>query len=722
MSESPVHVGFIYHRTLSEEQHAVLEWLSARRYEVETVPVSEDDFSGYDLLWWHRDDPVSDVSPATPDADAIQQFVADGGGLLLTLRGMAMVEPLGIDSVGPDAVGEQSVGEPAGVLWRSLYDDHPAVSDFDTLRIPLYEHGTAPYARYEDVLPAEGEVLASTVRSGVDVLDEMPVVSWQVGDGTVLGVGAPLAFQQAVGDHVEAHRSTFFEGLLDALSGDAGPSSHYGRPKDAEDFAAIRASLADDPCRPRYHLTAPANWLNDPNGLIEWNGRYHVFYQYNPAGPFHHAIHWGHAVSDDLVHWEDRPVALTPSPDGPDRDGCWSGCAIDDDGTATLLYTGGRDRKQLPCLATTDDPTLDSWTKHADNPIIEETPTDIDVLETEHWQAEFRDHNVWRDDDQWYQIIGTGIEDVGGAALLYTSEDLRNWDYVGPLLVGSWDESGQVWECPELLDLGEKQLLHVSNYEEVNYFIGEFDGERFAAESTDRLDHGDYYAPQSLDDGDRYVTWGWLPEARNPESQWDAGWSGALSMPRVVSLGDDGRLRQRPADEVEELRAETLVADEQVALDAGERQSLDASGRALELELEVKLEDAEAFELVVFESPDGDERTPIRYTAGNELVVERGESSLDQSVVAEPQRIRVTPYDEPLTLRVFLDGSIVELFANERHCLTSRVYPTREDSTGVSLWSDDGRTTVSSLSVWRLESAWKAEAGQKQSPTPSQSD
>ena len=101
-----------------------------------------------------------------------------------------------------------------------------------------------------------------------------------------------------------------------------------------------RAALAGDPHRPQYHFLPPANWMNDPNGLIEWSGQLHLFYQYNPHGAFHGTIHWGHAVSQDRVHWEDLPIALAPTPGGLDAGGCWSGCAVDDGGTPTLLYTG----------------------------------------------------------------------------------------------------------------------------------------------------------------------------------------------------------------------------------------------------------------------------------------------------------------------------------------------------------------------------------------------
>jgi beta-fructofuranosidase len=701
-------IGFLHDGRRSDEQEAALEWLRGTGRDVEAVPF--DDLEGaadrFEILWWHREAPLDGGGPLAANAPAVHAALSAGGDLLLTLRAMASVAALEVETIAPDAVGADSIVEPTGVLWRSLYDDHPAVAAFDGLRVPVCDRGAIGVARYERVLPARGEVLAGTVRADNEVPHEMSVVEWDTGPdgGTVLGVGAPVAFDEPVPDAVAGSRSRFVSGCLDALGGGRDPP---GRPRDAADMRALRRRLDERTTRPRYHLTAPANWLNDPNGLIEWNGRYHVFYQYNPAGPFHNTIHWGHAVSDDLVRWEDRPVALTPSPDGPDRDGCWSGCAVDDGGTPTVLYTGGRGREQLPCLATAADADLERWVKHDGNPIIESPPDDVDLLETEHWAAEFRDHCVWREDGRWHQLIGTGITDEGGTALLYTAEDLREWRYEGPFLVGDWASEGTVWECPELLDLGDRRLLHVSNYEDVVYFLGEVRDGRFEVDHEGLLDHGDFYAPQSLSDGDRHLTFGWLPEARDLGAQWDAGWSGALSLPRVLSTGADGRLRQRPAQEVERLRRRQVAEEETVALAADERRSLPFGGTALELDLEVALRDADAVELSLFESPGREEHTDVRYSKDGELVVDRTAASDDHRATTDPQRTSVPPHDEPLSLRCFLDETVVELYVNERHCLTSRVYPTRADSTGLSVAAQGGRATVDGLSAWDLGDAWE---------------
>lgn len=699
MADDETRVGVVYHDAVSDEQQAAVNWLRTQPMDTRVLSFTElqSGTADVDALWWHRDAPFEGREVRAATVEAFESFLADGGGLLLTLRALSAVERLGIDPVAPDVTGVESVTEPTGVLWRPIYDDHTAVSAFDSVRIPVCDRGAVPIARYERVVPSRGEVLASAIRGERDVPHEMTVVSWNRGSG-VVGVGAPVAFDEPADPTVATARSDLVAGCLSAVVG--GDQPH--RPKSASSLAALREALADDPTRPRYHFTPPANWLNDPNGLICWNGQYHVFYQYNPAGPFHNAIHWGHTVSDDLLHWRDEPVALAPSPGGPDRDGCWSGCAVDDDGTPTILYTGGNGRWQLPCVATSPDPNLRRWEKDPGNPVIEEPPSELELLSSEHWEVEFRDHAVWREGDTWYQIIGSGVVDRGGTALLYASSDLREWEYLGPLLVGS-DGHGAVWECPELLELGDRSLLHVSNYEDVVYFLGRLREGTFEAEHQGVLDHGDFYAPQSLRDDDRYLTWGWLPETRGPSAQWDAGWSGVLSLPRVLSLGDDGRLRQRPAAEVDQLRRRRLSTAVPDTI-GGDRHTLGVGGRTLEVALDVSLADASAFELSVFESADREERTAIRYTRESQVVVDRSASSRDGIGATDSQRMSVTPYDEPLSLRAFLDESVLELYANGRHCLTSRVYPSPE-SAGISVATEGGRASLRSFDVWALEAA-----------------
>ena len=729
---------------------------SAEPVSLSAVVAGDAALADYDVLWWHRADPFGDcdvdVGAAGP---AIRAYLESGGGLVLSGLALPAVEPLGVDAVAPDATGTVRPDAESGYRVRAVHADHPLFEGFEgdaagsPPRVPLVGAGDrAAVARYDGRLPARGDVLACATHGADDIHPEKAVVEWRVGGsghtaggdsrsagGAVLGLGGTLRFDgDDPSDDYAAARERLLRNAFAALGRRTLPR-FTARPTTREGFAALRERLAGDRHRPAYHLSPPANWLNDPNGLIEYEGRYHVFYQYNPGGPFHDAIHWGHAVSDDLLHWTDEPVALAPDPDGPDRDGCWSGCAVvDADGTPTLLYTGGRDRNQLPCLATTDDPGLRRWRKHADNPVIESAPAEVDVYETADWAAEFRDHCVWREDGAWYHLVGSGVAGAGGengggegtdaaegAALLYRGDSLDAWEYVGVLHAGEGPRGAPVWECPELLTFEDARLLHVSDDDRVAYYLGAADldadggGPSFEVAESGLLDHGDFYAPQSLWDGanDRYLTWGWLPETRGATAQWDAGWSGTLSLPRVVDIGDDGRLRQRPAPELTALR-ERHAASEHVALDDEER-LLDVRGRALEFDCTLRRGDADAVGLSVLESPAASERTAVRYD-GETVTVDRSASGGDDRVDRSPRRMPVegegagTGTDGAVSLRAFVDGSTLELFANGRRCLSTRVYPDRDDADRVSAFATGGDATLT-VDAWTMAGTWPTSTG-----------
>jgi beta-fructofuranosidase len=377
-----------------------------------------------------------------------------------------------------------------------------------------------------------------------------------------------------------------------------------------------RNRFASDRHRPSYHFLPAANWLNDPNGLIQWQGQVHLFYQYNPHGPFHGAIHWGHAASRDLIHWEDWPVALAPTPGGPDQDGCWSGCAVDDGGKPVLVYTGGQCAeggllRQTQCLAMSDD-GLHTWRKYPGNPVIASPPV-VDGQALAH-PADFRDPWVWREADGWYMAVGTWIRRAGGAVLLYRSPDLVHWEYLHPLLEG--DTPGEMWECPNFFPLGDKYVLLVSLQPEFRYseyYIGTYADHRFMPERRGIVDFGGYfYAPQTLlDERGRRLIWGWVQEGRSGQVQREAGWSGVMSLPRVLTLRPDGALGIAPAPELQTLRRKhTRLGSLEIAPDsAGLLPGL--RGDCLEIVAEFRPGTASQCGLTLRRSPDGTEQTDI---------------------------------------------------------------------------------------------------------------
>jgi len=472
-------------------------------------------------------------------------------------------------------------------------------------------------------------------------------------------------------------------------------------PMETQADAALLEKLARDPHRPRYHFLPPANWMNDPNGLLQWKGQYHLFYQHNPFGPQWGNMHWGHAVSDDLVYWRHLPIALAPTPDGPDKDGVFSGSAVDNDGVPTVLYTGVR--PEVQCLATSRDDLL-SWAKHPGNPVIPAPPPGLDV-------TGFRDPCAWREGDGWCMAVGSGLRDRGGAALLYASRGpgLADWEYLHPLCVGDKAATGEMWECPDFFPLGDAHVLLVSVLGTTLYFSGTYADLSFAPAVPGNTDFGGHFyaAKTLLDDRGRRILWGWMWEGRSGEAQVETGWAGVQSLPRILELGSDGRLRYESVPELRSLRGDGW-SERDLSLQPGALLQIGAEGDCLEVEAEVDPGTADQVSLALRRSPDGTEQTLVIYDRSTgHLAVDRQRSSLSPQTDRDVRggELSLGP-GEPLRLHVYLDRSVLEVFANGRACLTSRIYPSRPDSLGVALLATGGAACVTSLDVWRIAPIW----------------
>ena len=470
-------------------------------------------------------------------------------------------------------------------------------------------------------------------------------------------------------------------------------------------WTELREKLAADPQRPRYHFLPPANWMNDPNGPIFWKGKYHLFYQHNPYAPFHGGrsgtMHWGHAVSKDLVYWTHLPIALAPTPGGPDKDGVYSGCCVDNDGVPTIIYTGVS--PEVQCIATSDDDMI-TWKKYSENPVINSPPIGMAV-------TGFRDPCVWREDDGWYMLIGSGIKGIGGAALLYKSKDLINWEYLHPLYVGEKERTGTMWECPDFFPLGEKYVLLVSTLGTTLYFVGTYTDHKFRPEAQGNMDFGGYfYAARSMvDDKERRILFGWIKEGRSAAAQWASGWSGVQALPRLLSLREDGTLNIEPVPELKALQSEHHRYEDIHVTPSSSSLLEDIQGDCIEIEAELNLGDAKEFGLKVRSSPGDAEETLIFYNREKKsLNVNRERSSLYPDVSREIQKGPIELANgENLKLHVFIDRSVVEVFANGRVCLTSRIYPSRVDSLGIGLFARGGSATLKSMSIWEIKSIWQ---------------
>ncbi|HET7690958.1 MAG TPA: glycoside hydrolase family 32 protein [Nocardioidaceae bacterium] len=326
------------------------------------------------------------------------------------------------------------------------------------------------------------------------------------------------------------------------------------------------------PARPRVHVTPGRGWLNDPNGPVLLDGRHHVFFQHQPDSLEWGPMHWGHAVSDDLLHWKARPIAMKPDSDGV----VYSGSIVQDgDGPLLAYYTRvSPDGVEAQCLATSDDG--DEWHRHHASPLLV-PPEGV---------TDFRDPKVLRyGDSHWVMVLAVGEE-----VWFYRSDDLLTWVFTSRFGRGYGAHDG-VWETPDLIDLGDTWVLSVSvisggpvGGSGTQYFAGTFDGDTFTTEDTGVhwVDLGpDFYAPQSWW-GVEDSTWlGWMSNwsyaARVPADTW----RGVLSLPRTLTW-DEG-LVQTPAPPFAGSRAGTdrleLVAGRLRV--EGDRYELDVRGTRL---------------------------------------------------------------------------------------------------------------------------------------------
>ena len=470
--------------------------------------------------------------------------------------------------------------------------------------------------------------------------------------------------------------------------------------------------LKADRLRPRYHFLPPANWMNDPNGLIQWKGQYHLFYQHNPLQAVWGKIHWGHAVSQDLIYWRHLPLAMKPTPGGPDNDGVWSGCAVNANGKPVIFYTGVF--PEVQCMATTQD-DLRKLVKYPGNPIVPHPPAEMKL-------AGFRDPCVWQEGDTWFMLIGSGFEGQGGALLLYSSTDLVHWEYLHPLLTTDRVDTGglslgNMWECPQMFPLGDQHLVHFSacNPKEsyyVVYLTGAYRDKTFYPQRLLKLDYGNqfFYAPQSfVDERGRRIMLGWSREDRSQEAQIQAGWAGVMSLPRLLESRPDGLTGFRPLDELQVLRERHSHLENVLITPASINLLKPILSDSFELQAVIEPGTAEEFGLKVCVSPEEKEYTRLTYSpASGRFTVDTTHASLDARAPGSVHEIPSLPLDSGLLhLRLFVDRSILEVYLNGWACLTARMYPTLKTSLGIELFSKGGNIRVKNLDFWKMKSIQK---------------
>lgn len=467
-----------------------------------------------------------------------------------------------------------------------------------------------------------------------------------------------------------------------------------------------RTKLAADPLRPRYHFLPPSNWMNDPNGLFYWNDRYHLFYQHNPGSDRWGNMHWGHAVSDDLVHWRDLPIALAPASGTHDEDGCWSGCIVSDQGVPTVFYTGIKGLARLAAsqyvCSRVGSQDLVTW---SEQPTLVLASSDVSESRP---LIGFRDPSVWRDGERWLMIVGAGVEHAGGAAFLYESPDLKHWQSVGTLLAsadltefGLW--TGTIWECPQLLRFGDQSVFIFSVWDQTTYYavycVGHVADSRFIPQSVHRFDYGDdvFYAPQVLVGGNgQQVMFGWLKESKFLEPPDVRGWAGVMSLPRQLTLSPQGILKQQPVEALQSLRrGHRRIEQEQPETGALHRLLDTRTLKSGEMLLHLRGMEANTGLNCTLALLSDAENQPLL-----DLQIEHNRLRLGDM----PWLSLENPGD--LRLHIFIDHSTVEIFVEGR-TITTRFYE-REDWRIAPQIRAAAPLTVEG-DFWQLESIWSLE-------------
>ena len=478
---------------------------------------------------------------------------------------------------------------------------------------------------------------------------------------------------------------------------------------DARDkpIVALCRKLRSDPMRPQFHLLPAHNWMNDPNGPIFYRGNYHMFHQYNPEGAIWGNMHWAHATSPDMIHWRHEPIAIAPTPGGYDRYGVFSGSAVLDGDTPTMIYTGVmppatdaeatlRDGvhtwREVQCLAVSHDNDLHAWQKLAE-PVIAVPPSGMEV-------NGFRDPFVWREGDSWMLALGSGFKNKGGAVLLYRSPDLRRWIYLHPLLEGTASaqktvnavDNGEMWECPDFFPLGNKHVLLFSTTGKVHWKVGTYKEQRFSPEKEGVADWGSYYAAKTMPDRDgNRILWGWIPETR-PEAEFNAaGWAGAMALPRVLSLNAANELQMDVLPALEQLRDAPFYAERRphVATQKLLLDTLRIHGLSAEIQIECKAKPDSSFSLRL-QSESGEAFATIIHSnrsGGAELQV----NGIKAPLTGDPT--------QPVRLHLFLDASVLEVFANRTNAITARVYKIPPGPLRLVL---EGGAELTDLQAWQI--------------------
>jgi fructan beta-fructosidase len=487
-------------------------------------------------------------------------------------------------------------------------------------------------------------------------------------------------------------------------------------------------SSYDQPWRPQYHFTPLQNFMNDANGTVFYKGEYHLFYQYNPEGNVWGHMSWGHAVSTDMVLWQNLAVALHEEPgqymvysgsavvDWNNSSGLCQNPDPQDHSCLIAIYAAAYKDRQKQHIAFSNDRGR-TWTNYPGNPVV-----DLDA-------PDFRDPNVfwYAPQHKWVMVAVLADERT---LVISDSPDLKHWtkrSTFGP----AGDVAGQ-WECPDLIELpiegsDEKKWVLIINRNPgapaggtgVRYVIGNFDGADFTSEVPDTpalwADWGkDFYATNTWKDAppsDGRVWIGWFSNWQYANVEPTVLWRGAQSIPRTLTLrryADGLRLVQRPVRELESLRHEKFrIVNASVAEANQKIRETGTKGEVYEIEAEFRRGSVDDIGFRLRKSKDAETLVGFDATR-NEVYVDRAHSGeVSFSKDFSGRHAATIERNASIKLRVFVDRSSVEVFANDgERVISERMYPP-PGSDGIELYQKGAGGKIVFLTIWQLSSIWR---------------
>lgn len=489
----------------------------------------------------------------------------------------------------------------------------------------------------------------------------------------------------------------------------------------AREYVTQNKNKVNQEYRLGYHVMAEIGWINDPNGFVYYNGEYHLFYQYFPYASNWGPMHWGHVKSKDLVKWEHLPVALAPDM-YYDADGCFSGSAIEKDGKLYLMYTGHTSAdpenpeniRQIQNIAVSENGI--DFEKVTANPVIPTKDLPGHAL-----PQDFRDPKVFKHGEDYYVVVASCNVDRSGQILLYKSNDLLDWKYVG-VLASSENKLGKMWECPDFFKLDCKDVLIISpialtrdgdkycNTSSCVYILGDFDFEncKFDYHKVEEIDAGfDFYAPQTMiDDKGRRILIAWMQMwgRKMPTHELQHQWAGAMTLPRELKL-INGKLYQNPVEEMKNYRVNEVSYKNVVVKDKLSLEGIE--GQNIELELNIDFLESSKFGIKVLK--DEENETIMYYNkedgrfvfdrSKNGAALSGNEKDVDIQYV---RKVAAALSNNRLKLRIFIDRSAVEVFIQDgEKVMTSTVYPKSTAKT-IEFFSD-GEVIVAELNKWDIK-------------------